>query len=195
MAGTALVFDLDGTAWDSYPAYAAALSDGGATSVSERLAELKAGASVVSLARRHGGETRFIRRLIESTDGPRPYPGTIETLDVLRAQKRPLGVVTSLPGRLAAPLLRMTGLAKYFDVVIDRTNCRVAKPSPQPLRLALQGLGCEQDTAYYVGDSEVDGACAEAASVPFAWASYGYGTTTPRGSSVVLTAFVDVLKL
>ena len=47
------------------------------------------------------------------------YPGVIEGIEMLAADGLPLGCVTNKPSAFTLPLLRATGLAKYFAVIVS----------------------------------------------------------------------------
>jgi phosphoglycolate phosphatase-like HAD superfamily hydrolase len=49
------------------------------------------------------------------------------------AEEKPLGIVTSLPGRIFEPLLESLDLTKHFKTVIHPGNCRQLKPNPAPI--------------------------------------------------------------
>ncbi|MDN5569563.1 MAG: HAD hydrolase-like protein, partial [Paracoccus sp. (in: a-proteobacteria)] len=76
-------------------------------------------------------------------------------------------------------VLKHFGLDGFMKTVIGGNSLPQMKPDPAPLRLALQDLGVTGDhpRALYVGDSEVDAACAAAVPVPFLIFSGGYRKT------------------
>jgi phosphoglycolate phosphatase len=195
MATSAILFDLDGTIWESYPWYASVLAKAAGGSIPERIQQLHDGQSVVSMARSCGLPfPTFLSRCVASASGLRIYPGVVQSLDELRRRGYSLGVVTNLSGRLVEPLLRELGLAEKFDTVIHAGNCRYRKPSPEPLLMAIRSIKGKRSTSWYVGDKKSDADAAAAAGVRFAWASYGYGESCPDGA-VILEHFRDVLSL
>jgi N-acetyl-D-muramate 6-phosphate phosphatase len=195
MATSAILFDLDGTIWESYPWYASVLAKAAGGSIPERIQQLRDGQSVVSMCSACGlSFPTFLSRCVASAMELRIYPQVAQCLDELRRRGYSLGVVTNLSGRLAEPLLRELGLSEKFDTVIHAGNCRYRKPSPGPLLMALRSIKSEPSTSWYVGDKESDADTAAAAAVRFAWASYGYGESCPVGA-VVLKHFRDVLSL
>jgi HAD superfamily hydrolase (TIGR01662 family) len=195
MATKAILFDLDGTIWESYSWYARILSERAGGSTARRIEQLRAGHSVVSMCNACGLSSSIFRSLCVASAKSLPlYPDVIQCLDELNRRGHPLGVVTSLSGRLADPLLRELGLAEKFGMVVHAGNCRYRKPSPEPLLMALQAIGGEPSNSWYVGDKSSDSDTAAAAGVRFAWASYGYGDSCPDGA-VVLRHFRDVLFL
>jgi phosphoglycolate phosphatase len=193
MAARALLFDLDGTVWDSFPWYARALAGASAASYAQVLDELRRGASIVRLLARHGVRETELRRPSEAL---RLYPGVRNTLDTLTGLGVALAAVTNLPGRIVMPMLDATGLSASVSVVIHAGNCRPLKPHPRPILAAIDQLGMtRRDPIYYIGDLPADAEAAARAGVPFAWASYGYGKERPSAARVTLLRFADVLAL
>ena len=79
------------------------------------------------------------------------YPDVVPTLEWLRGRYR-LGVVTSGP-EYQRLKLKLTGLDKYFDVVVTREDVKAVKPEPRIFLYALERLGVKPEEALYVGDS------------------------------------------
>lgn len=193
MAATALLFDLDGTIWDSYPCFVAALH-GPLGLTSDRVLEiLREGSNAVALARDCGlSNSRFSRLCRAATAEIRLYPDVRETLEDLHGQAMPLGVVTNLPGWLIEPILIDLKLVQFFDSMIYAAR----KPGPRGISRALSLLGLRADeNVFYVGDMPSDAQAASRAAVSFAWASYGYAADCPAGAAASLEKFSDVLSL
>jgi phosphoglycolate phosphatase-like HAD superfamily hydrolase len=100
--------------------------------------------------------------------------------------------VTNLPNWLVQVLLRKSGLNSLFGALV----CEAGKPGPNGLVRCLFALqhGAGPDT-FYVGDKQNDAEAAESAGISFAWVSYGYGKTQPRGVDIRLDRFAEVLHL
>jgi len=193
MAATALLFDLDGTLWDSYPWYAEVIRALGDVSSESVLARLRAGETVVQIAREAGIPLgRFL-----NAGAPRLYPGVTEGLRELRERGIRLGVVTSLSRHLVLPALRALRIDRFFgDAIVHPGNCRSRKPHPGPLLAALDQLATPaSNAAFYIGDRDIDAQAAKRAGISFAWAAYGYGMFEPPNSALVLDTFADVLRL
>lgn len=196
MARRTLLLDLDGTLWDSRPWYAkvmAQLSDG---SVAQYERTLATGTSIVQLVQQCGvSRSRFARSAKENATSLAFYDGVRQTLDELRERGTSMGVVTNLPGWLVTPMAEATGIDKYFGVIMTPRPGVPAKPQPHGIRKALREMGREPDHTWFVGDGAADAEAAKTAAVSFAWASYGYESTAPSGTEIVLLAFKDVLGL
>jgi phosphoglycolate phosphatase-like HAD superfamily hydrolase len=195
LAGRARLFDLDGTLWDSYPWYAAVIGQSGRMSESDALALLRAGDSIVTMIRRLGLPHNTIERALGDGIGQVVgVRGVGDALDGLRLGGGLMGVVTSLPGRIAEPALQRLGFAEMFRVVIHAGSGAGSKPSPRPLLTALRDLGVDiAPTHWYVGDTERDAIAASRAGISFAWVSWGYGTPPP--DATVLHQPADILDL
>jgi len=193
MAADALLFDLDGTLWDSHPWYALVAGESHPRRAREIVQHLRAGGNVVTLLRARGvSRTGFLHRCGANIDRLVLYEGVVETLDRLAIRGVRLGSVTNLPAWLAEPMLVGSGLASLFA-----TNKWAArKPSPASLLTAARVLREHgAATVVYVGDTENDADAASAAKLPFAWAGYGYGEREPAGALTVLRSFKEVLDL
>lgn len=193
MGAITLLFDLDGTVWDSYPWYAASLQAGSELSAQKTVERLRAGENVIRLARDFGlSKSRFSLMCSQSIAELRLYPDVSEVLCCLSRRHIPMGIVTNLPKWLVEPPLRSLGMVHYF------ATCEYAagKPSPQGLLKALAGMRQQPDASVlYVGDSQTDATAASRAGVSFAWASYGYAKECPSSASFVLDSFSDLLKI
>ncbi|MCL4796464.1 MAG: HAD family hydrolase [Bryobacteraceae bacterium] len=196
MAANAIIFDLDGTIWDSLPWYAKLLAGRNQRRELPLLARLQRGESVVTLASLAGiSRSHLATKCLDETSSLQIYSGVRKTLQDLTARGTAMGVVTSLSGPIALAMLNGTGLAKFFSVVVHPGNCRASKSSGIPIRQALRELGLDPGSNIYnVGDRDEDARGATAGGVSFAWASYGYGGESPLGC-VVIDRFEDILLL
>lgn len=104
------------------------------------------------------------------------YDGVLPWLQAARAQGIKLGVCTNKQHALALKGLAAHGILDWFDVVVGRDSCGIAKPAPEPLLYALAQLQVGTADAVFFGDTHADAACAQAAGVRFAWFGAGFGT-------------------
>jgi phosphoglycolate phosphatase-like HAD superfamily hydrolase len=197
MAARVLLFDLDGTIWDAWPWYAALLEEAAGVLASGTMAALKAGRSVVSLARGVGVSRQRFRALCEEHARDLPlYPGAVDTLGLMDHRGQALGVVTNLPEWLASTMLRGSGIAPRFESAVYWGTVPNRKPHPAPILEALVRISEEPGPdVFYVGDVPTDAKAATGAGISFAWASYGYGGAEPPGTDVVLTEFAETARL
>ena len=192
-----LKFRLDGTIWDSHAFYAANIARLSGIESSEIEFKLADGANVIRLADDYGvSRTRLVRAIGRNNIPLVLYEGVRETLDRLQQRTTLMAVVSNLSGSLVKPLLQATDLERYFSAIITPRPGVPAKPQPHGIWKALSSLGKNADMeTWYVGDGATDAAAAQAASVQFAWASYGYEPEPPPGTAAVIERFEDVLQL
>lgn len=170
-----LLFDLDGTLLDSFPAHFEAYRVMFARfeiEISEEsfLAAYSPNWYHTYEAMGLPGEVweEANRYWVEAAEKlpPRLLPGVVETLDALRDSYR-LGIVTSgSRGRVLKDLER-TDISRFFGVVVTGDDVRAPKPAPEGLQLGLSRIGLEAEEVVYVGDAHADYEMARAAGVPF----------------------------
>ncbi len=95
----------------------------------------------------------------------RPYPEAQDAIAHLRAAGLRLAVVSNWDVSLVE-VLRRTGLAEHFDLVLTSAAVGAAKPDPKIFRRAAADLGLEPRELVHVGDSaELDVGGARAAGI------------------------------
>jgi phosphoglycolate phosphatase len=185
---TGVVFDFDGTLMDSAPAIAAALT---------QLRVSRGGdAADLDLVRKmvsHGAKDLISRVLGEWATAPaddiaafrdvygamKPdpahlYPGAVAALHALKAAGLRLGICTNKPQALTERIVEGLDLTGCFAAIVGGGGCAYTKPHPGHALETLDRMGVPAANAIYVGDSEVDGATAAAARLPFVLVSFGY---------------------
>ena len=197
MAARVVLFDLDGTVWDSYPWYSRVFERTGLAQVGEIELALRQGQSLIHLAKDLGVPRSRLIRMIQDTSEAIPlYPGVRASLARLSDRGTKLGIVTSLSGAITVPMLARAGIDQFFQTVVHPGICRTYKPDARPILVALEALGEAASSAVvYVGDREDDAAAARNAGIRFGWASFGYGVRTPSIGETVLATFDEVVQL
>jgi phosphoglycolate phosphatase-like HAD superfamily hydrolase len=208
VAVTAIVFDLDGTLFDTIPWYSHTLNVLTGCSAPEVETRLRSGANLMRVIAECGvGRGQFLEASARERGLLRSYPGTEDTLAELRRRQVPLGLASSLPGPLVeGVILAGTSLAKILmDPAVTATkwpvihagNCRPAKPRPDPILRCLERLFVPAGrNAWYMGDRRVDQEAAERAGVSFAWAAYGYSDgVDPHAVALRVDKVQDLLGL
>ena len=197
MDSVAVIFDLDGTIWDSWPWYAHVLADLSKGNENQLRETLFSGGNIVKLCREQSvSNKRFVNNCEKNIEGLKLYPGVIESLSKLEERKIPLGIFTSLPGWLARPLLSAKNISQYFGCIVTASQFRPPKPNAQGLKEALSGLNVPQNfRKIYVGDTNIDSSTAKNADIEFALASWGYDMEQPSYVSAYLEEFQDVLEI
>jgi HAD superfamily hydrolase (TIGR01509 family) len=113
------------------------------------------------------------RRLYPLRDhaATKAYPGVAEVLAKLGGRKSTATTKGTPTTRL---VLERFGLLRYFDRV-QGTDGFPAKPNPDVIFKALEGLGASREDCLFVGDSPADIEAAHRAGVKSCAVTYGYG--------------------
>jgi HAD superfamily hydrolase (TIGR01549 family) len=163
----AIVFDMDGTLFDSAGVVPDAYIDtvvqcGGARyERSDVIAAYALGPPATILSHLLGRLCRdddvasYHVRLRQLAAGVVVYPGMVEALAEL-AERVPLAVSTGASAEAAKTLLDAAGLSPFFAVVAGGDEVPQPKPAPDGIRLACARLGIRPSETAYVGDAEVD---------------------------------------
>lgn len=193
MALQAVLLDLDGTVWDSFPWYAQIVAEETGYPRGDLLEELRHGGNIISLTRMQGiSPSRFAKLCKLQAENLALFPGVRAGIEGLASQNTPMAAVSNLPRRLAGPMLVGTNLRGFFS----ETTYAAGKPSPSAILTALGNLGVVPGPdCLYVGDQRVDAECARRAGISFAWASYGYAVDHPEPSAPALSRLDELLQL
>lgn len=135
----------------------------------------------------------YDRRLIDHTV---PYGGVREVLSLV-VKEGPLAVLTNKPLGPSIGILESLGLRGFFTKIIGGDGELGRKPDPAGL-LSLQGLA-PGERLVMIGDSPADWKAAEAASVTFVFARYGFGAPkfgdTPPDTPLMIDHFRDLPRV
>lgn len=121
-----------------------------------------------------------------------------EVLAELHRHGFKLGVVTTKMRLTTDRGLAFTDIAKYMDVVITIDDVQHAKPHPEPVQKALEGLGSEPGRAIMVGDSTMDiesGNQAGVTTVGVAWSLKGEQVLRDAGAKYIIQSMTDLYEL
>ena len=102
------------------------------------------------------------------------YPGVLQGLELLTAQRVPLVCVTNKAGCFSRPLLEALGIANYFRHHIAGDDVAEKKPHPAALLHAMQLCNACASQSVMIGDSLHDIRAARAAGFAMIGVSYGY---------------------
>lgn len=194
---TGILFDLDGTLWDSGEGVAlswnSALKSLNRTErlTTERVHSLmgKTGAEIARILfpeEPPEGAERILHACMEeenawlSRHGGRLYEGLEETLQALKAQGFFLAIVSNCQEGYIEAFLQAHRLAPLFDDIENYGRTGLDKAGNIRLVAERNGL----DRAWYVGDTMGDYEAAAAAGLPFIHAAYGFGTV-PEGTPAI----------
>jgi phosphoglycolate phosphatase len=103
-----------------------------------------------------------------------PYAGAADTLSRLHRDGVRTAVVTNKQQRFAAALIESRGFGGWIDLIVGGDSCERRKPDPQPLLFACEALRVNAAQCLMVGDSSNDVEAARGAGMPVICVSYGY---------------------
>lgn len=103
----------------------------------------------------------------------RAFPGVIDTLQELERRGNPMGVVTSKSNEMMDRGLAYVGAINFMKTRIGMDSCKLHKPDPTPVRVALEELGYQPHEALFLGDSPHDIESGNAAGVTSVAALWG----------------------
>jgi phosphoglycolate phosphatase len=173
-----VIFDLDGTLVDAYPAIIRSFND-----TMEELGYPRQKDSVIRRAVGWGDRgllapfvkpgdlsrglalyrRRHARDLVRGT---RTLPYAHWVLRLLKARGYRLAIASNRPTRFSRIILRHLGLMRNFNAVVCADKLSKAKPDPEILNYILNKFGLPPNRALYVGDMTIDVRTGKAAHVP-----------------------------
>jgi pyrophosphatase PpaX len=171
----AVVFDMDGVVLDSreliYRAFEDTLATHGVEGVSREMINEVLGKPVYAmyeLLAPHKDAYQLEKEHIDShnyhLDLIKPYPDAKQTLEIIRGKGMKTAIFTGF-NELTFERLDQIALREFFDVVVDSTQYKEHKPSPEGLFLALKELSVSPEQAVYIGDAVSDMLAGKAAGV------------------------------
>jgi pyrophosphatase PpaX len=165
----AVLFDLDGTLFDSIDLllasmrYAFAEFDGvhptqedwvagiGTPLVTQLAAYARSDEELILLRDRY----RAFQKA-EHDRLARAFPDSLPVLRTLQSRRLAMALVTSKGNLLAQQALDFTGMAPFLPVLVGADSVTKHKPAPEPVLLALSELKVRAEEAVFVGDSPHD---------------------------------------
>jgi hypothetical protein len=162
----AVIFDLDGTLFDSLPlvlrAFQHALEPFGGRPTMETFAALggppekifpmlisdpqHVPEAMVRLRQFHADHPELIQL----------FPGALDLLNELRRQQMKLAIWTGRDRASTLPLLAVHGLEDFFSAMVCGDDFTSHKPDPTGLREILRILAVEPAHTLFMGDADVD---------------------------------------
>ncbi len=82
------------------------------------------------------------------------HVGVLELLNILKAEKKRIGLVSNSPRKEVLDILEEKNVLKYFDVIVSADDCKKKKPDPEPYLKAIKELGIDPSSAFVIEDSE-----------------------------------------
>jgi HAD superfamily hydrolase (TIGR01509 family) len=200
----AVIFDMDGTLFDSMEPVTDAFIDtileaGGRRFTSEEIVEaFTVGSSermLEHLLRRPPTGTEhaaYHRRLVIGASEMRPYPGIEDALTTLADAGLRLALFTGADVTSLDLLLGRTGLRDRFEVRTGGDEAGRPKPDPAGIALTCDRLGVDPSASAYVGDSEQDMLAARTAGALAVGAGWGSLWRSSHPADVVVRRPADL---
>jgi len=193
LARSTIVFDLDGTLFDTAPDLITAVNHTMAIAGGEPV-ESDVLRPVVSFGGREMIRAGLKMNGLDAGDVPvdelfpefvdyysrniavltRPFPGLLAQLEQLRSAGATIAICTNKLEGLTWPLLHALGLERHFGAVTGRDTFPVCKPDPRHLLATIAKSGGSPTRAIMVGDSNTDIKTAKAAGIPVIGVTFGY---------------------
>jgi HAD superfamily hydrolase (TIGR01509 family) len=185
----AVMFDMDGTLVDSRTALVRSYHDASTQVLGEArptdeveleaILKLRAIDAVPQIT---GGDPELTERFAAAfqtayahhQQNIEAFPGVARALQRLADMGVALGIATSKArARLELDLDRV-GIGHFFAFTVTGDEVPHAKPAPDPVLAAIEGLGANPERSLYVGDGENDILAAHAAGVRAVGVSFGF---------------------
>jgi len=139
----------------------------------------------------------FHPHYVSRTENAVPFPGTLDTLQRLRAAGLKLGVATS-KARIRLDLeAERTGIGAYLDEEITGDEVKAAKPDPECVVEVIRRLGADPARTLFVGDGPNDVLAGQGAGAITVAVTFGFHPDEARaaGPDHVIEAMPELLGL
>lgn len=123
------------------------------------------------------------------------FPNTQERFQTLRSKQKKIGFVTSLKKEFSKGLLEKFDLLQFADTMITPSECRVPKPNPRSIRMAINELNLNPNEVIYIGDNEKDMKAAKNAGCFAGLAKWGNHQPIQSKLDYVFDNLGDILRL
>lgn len=183
----AILFDFDGTLFDTWPAICSALAftsehfkvgDVKESGVPKEYATLNRVALMTKVFGRTPKQSEidyFIKAYTElMIDNTVAFPNVMETINDIAKRNIKWGIVTNKPKQYIQIFIQELTYLQTCSIVLCPEDVNNTKPHPEPLLLACRQLGVDVENSLFVGDSWNDMQAAENCSMDFALVEYGY---------------------
>ncbi len=140
-------------------------------------------------------EQLFFKYYANNSAESQCYAGVKDGLQVLSDAGFRLACVTNKPEKFTLPLLKSSGLAHFFEIVVAGDTLANKKPDPIQLQHICAKFDVPTAEAVLVGDSATDIAAAHAAGCYIVTVPYGYNQGQPLDTSKVDATIDDLTEL
>lgn len=199
----ALIFDLDGTLWDSKNAMFLTIKSLlkerrmkiDETKIHEMIETMKSPLTVLKSLGFHE-VTAFWKSYRKNYENVNLFsPSTKDILLKIANSGRKIGVVTSLKKSIACELMDYFDLGFLVSVVISPSETRARKPSPIPIIKAINSLETPKNQTIYIGDSDVDIQAAKTAGCFSGLAAWNRSVSITEKPDYIFPRFDDLLLI
>ncbi len=201
----AVIFDLDGTLFDSRATIRrclnATMMEYGKEPFGEDVKDLIGKHLLEILALRGIGNEEAAERYRQIQmetykEDMRLYDGVVDMLDALKDGGYKLGIATMRHGRITRGISGGMEIAHFFEVTVGVDETEKAKPDPDHVLTACRLLGVEPEKAIMVGDTKFDILSGKGAGCTAIGVSWGSGSPEEleRAGSDYITNTVAELK-
>ncbi len=205
-----VIFDLDGTLIDSYPAIRESLNYTleffGLPKLDLLTVKKMVGKGLENLIREAVGEERkeqgiaLFRKSYDETvmRGTFLLPEVLETIRALYDRAIRMAVASNKPSIYSRTILENFGLSAFFETCYGPDNVKQTKPHPAMLEGLMKELHAAKEETLYVGDMVIDVETARNAGVPVALIATGGNSSEELLSTnpdYFLQRFSDLLKV
>ncbi len=163
-----IIFDLDGTLADAYPAIIRSFNY-----AMQRLNYPKQSALTIRRAVGRGDEN-LLRPFVKTKDlkkalslyrrhhkmsllrHSRLFPGVHKVLALLKRKGYKIAIASNRPTQFSRILIRHLKLKKYFDYVLCADKLKYIKPHPEIIHKITQHFSLKSHQTVYIGDMAID---------------------------------------
>ncbi|MBL4619897.1 MAG: HAD-IA family hydrolase [Marinicaulis sp.] len=204
LAGTAVLFDLDGTLIDTAEDLAASMNHALARANIDPISGVEVRHLVgygarrmlmrgYQLSARREGTTEELDKALEwflehyqdnIAVHSRPFDGVVEMIERQRALGIRFAICTNKREAMAVLLLETLGVSSLFDAIIGADSASAAKPDPAPVKMCMEKLRAQHGV--FVGDSDTDIRAARSVKMACFIARFGYGPLTLANEATAL---------
>lgn len=163
-----VIFDLDGTLVDAYPAIVSSFNKTlkmfGLAKQPERTIRRAVGWGDGNLLKPFVPKQRLAQALdiyrahhrISLRQETKFLPGALEMLRFLKQGRYKIALASNRPTKFSHIILEHLNIKRYFDCILCGDKVKRAKPYPDILRLILEKMKLGPSSAVYLGDMTVD---------------------------------------
>ena len=175
----AIIFDLDGTLIDAYPAVSQSVNftlkslgfasrsyddikrsvGGGDRKLMVHFVGEKLADQAIAIYRPHHAKALAQKGAVKL------LPGVLSVLKYLKAKGYKLAIASNRPTRFTCIILKQLGIRLFFKEVLCADRASKPKPYPDMIWALAKKLGFDKLELLYVGDMTIEIKCAQAAGV------------------------------